>query len=61
MNEYLAIYIDGCLCKNSLRAVIVVWLDASQKIQDCIRVNRSARALRCKSLWAILRIVHCAI
>ena len=43
MNEYLAIDCGGCLCMNSLHALIAAWLNASQRSRDGVQWNRSVR------------------
>ena len=39
---YLAIDSDGCLCTDSLGALITAWPDASQRHQNSILFYRSA-------------------
>ena len=50
MNEYLARDGDGYLCMNSLRALIVAWLDSSQRSPVGVRLNRFAWELSEKGL-----------
>ena len=42
INEYLAINSGGNTGVNSLRPVIAVWLNSSQRSQVGVRMNRSA-------------------
>ena len=43
---YLAIDCGGYMCMNSLCALIVVWLDASQRSQGGVELNKSAREMQ---------------
>ena len=52
IHEYLVIDNGWCLT-NNLRALIAAWLDASQRSWDGVCLNRSAREVKCKVLWAI--------
>ena len=40
--------------------VIAAWLNVSQRSWDGVRVNRSAREVKWKVLWAVLRTGYCA-
>ena len=46
---------------NSFHALIAAWLDASQRSRDGVWLNRSAREVKWKALWAVLRTGYCAI
>ena len=46
------------ICISNIRALIAAWLDASQRSWDGVWLNRSAREVKCKVLWAILRTLY---
>ena len=60
INEYRAIDSGGYVYEP-LRINCSIWLDASQRSWDGVWVNRSAREVKCKVCWAILRTAYCAI
>ena len=41
MNGYLGIHDGGCLCTNSLRALVAAWMQNSQS--RCVRLDKFAR------------------
>ena len=61
INEYLAIDNGGYVYEQPSRINCSIWLDASPRSWDGVWLNRSAREVKCKALWAILRIGYCAI
>ena len=61
INEYLAIDNGGYLYEQPSRINCSIRLDASQRSWDGVWLNRSAREVKCKALWAIMKIGYCAI
>ena len=61
LNEYLTIDSGGYVYEQPSRINCSIWLDASQRSRDGVWVNRSVREVKCKALWAVLRIGYCAI
>ena len=48
--EYLAIDSGGYVYKQPSHIHCSIWLDASQRSRDGVRVNRSVREVKCKTL-----------
>ena len=61
INEYLAIDSGGYVYEQSSRINCSIWLDASQRSQGGVWVNRSVREVKCKGLWTVMRTRYCAI
>ena len=60
INDHLTIDSDAYVYVCAF-IVAYGWLDASQRSWDGVWLNRSARKVKCKALWAILRIWYCVI
>ena len=56
INEYLAIHGGGDVYEQPSCINCSIRLDASQRRWDGVWVNRSVREVKCKALWASLRL-----
>ena len=61
INEYLATDSGGYVYEQATRINCSIWLDASQRNWDGVWLNGSAREVKCKVLWMVLRTGYCAI
>ena len=59
--EYLAIDSGGYVNEQCSRINCSIWLDASQISWDGVWLSTSTREVKCKVLWAILRIGYCYV